>query len=145
MNKEKIELLVKTGILRKRQVNIEEIKSMLASSEINARVTKGVALNEDSATLIFREIYESVRQLGDAKWWLEGYEPSNHEISIDILKETPIANSLKLNHLERFKKIRHDANYRGFRVSIEQAIEILLFWDDCGSDIIKLIREQIKR
>ena len=143
MKKEFIEIWLKSGILRKRQNDNEKIKSMLNSAEINAKVTKKIKLDEDTATLIFREIYESIRQLGDVKWGLLGYEPSNHEISINILKEFDIKEKLKLNSLDRFKKIRHDINYRGFRTTINQAQEILEFWDKCGEEIIKILKKGI--
>ena len=143
MKKEFIGLWLKTGIIRPRQQDKEKIRSMINSAEINARVTKDINLNEDTATLIFRELYESIRQLGDAKWWLLGYEPSNHEISMEALKEFDIKEKLKLNSLDRFKKIRHDVNYRGFRATISQAEEILDFWMKCGEEIIKLLKKEI--
>jgi len=145
MKQEIINTLVKTGILRPKQLDKEKTKSILSSSEINAKVAKSVPLNENSATLIFREIYESIRQLGEAKWWLLNYEPSNHEISLDILKEVDIKEKIKLNFLERFKKIRHDANYKGFRVTIEQAKEIIEFWDKCGIEIISILLTELKK
>lgn len=145
MRGEFIELWLKTGIIRNRQKDTEKIKSMINSAEINAKVTKEIKLNEDTATLIFREIYESVRQLGDAKWWILGYEPSNHEASLEILKEFDIKNKLKLNSLDRFKRTRHDVNYRGFRATISQAQEILDFWNKCGEEIIRILRKEVEK
>ena len=144
MKKEIIDTLVKTGILRIRQLDLEKIKSLIESAKINANVAKNIPLTEESATLIFREMYESIRQLGDAKWWLMGFEPTNHEISLEILKEMEIKEKIKLNFLDRFKRIRHDANYRGFRVSISQAKEIIDFWDICGGEIIQTILNKSK-
>ncbi|MBM3200566.1 hypothetical protein FJZ53_06520 [Candidatus Woesearchaeota archaeon] len=145
MKQENISVWVKSGILRLRQVDTEKIRSMITSAEVNARVAKSIALDKNSATLIFREIYESIRQLGDAAWWLQGYEPTNHEISVEILKEMEIKEKLKLNFLDRFKKIRHDANYRGFIVTIHQAEEIIDFWNKCGKDIINNLSSRMKK
>lgn len=139
MKDENIKILVRAGILRQRQKDNEKIKSMINSAEINAKVTRTIQLNDESATLIFREMYESVRQLGDAYWWAIGFEPSNHEISLEALKELKIKESVKLNQLNRFKQIRHDANYKGFRVTISQAKEIINFWDSCSKEIIAII------
>lgn len=143
MKKEFIRLWLKTGILRQRQRDREKIKSMIKSAGINAKVTKDIKLDEDTATLVFREIYESIRQLGDAKWWISGYEPTNHEISIESLKDLELKEKIKLNSLERFKKIRHDINYRGFRATTAQAKEITEFWDKCGGEIIKILEKEI--
>lgn len=143
MKKEIIGSLVKTGVLRVRQLDRERVKSLIKSARINADVVREIPLNDDTATVIFREIYESIRQLGDAHWWLLGYEPSNHEISLEILKEIDIREKVKLNFLSRFKQIRHDANYKGFRVSASQAREIVDFWGRCGEDIIKVLSKQL--
>lgn len=80
-------ILIKSGILRIKQKDLEQIKSLINSAEANAYEIKKIDLNENTATIIFREIYESIRQLGDANWWLKGYEPLNHEISLDGLKD----------------------------------------------------------
>ena len=137
MKKEIVDMLVRTGQLRIREPDKKKVKSMIESSKINTKIAKDIPLNEESATLIFREIYESIRQLGDATWWLLGYEPMNHDVSLEILKEMDIKEKLLLNRLSRFKRIRNDANYRGFRVSVAQSKEIIEFWDKCSSDIIQ--------
>jgi UDP-galactopyranose mutase len=139
MKKEFIDQLLKNNELRIRQKDKERIKSMIKSAEINVSVVKKITLDDDSATVIFREIYESIRQLGDAKWWSMGYEPLNHDVSIRILEELEIKEKIKLNYLRRFKKIRNDANYRGFMISASQAKEMIDFWNICGKDIIRIL------
>lgn len=139
MRKELLGHLVQTDQLRKRSLDREKVKSMVESSTTNMKIVKTIPLTEQSAILIFRESYESIRQLGDAHWWLLGYEPRNHEVSLEILKELNINEKVRLHHLGRFKAIRNDANYRGFKVTIAQSKEILEFWDACSSDIIHLI------
>ncbi len=145
MKKDNIDNWLKTGALRHKQKDLEKIKSMINSADINAQVTKAIILNDNTATLIFREIYESIRQLGDAKLGLLGFEPGNHEVSMEILKEFDVKDKIKLNFLFRFKKIRHDINYRGFRASISQAEEILDFWNKCGEEILKILRNEIEK
>lgn len=144
MKKEFIPVWLKTGIIRKRQKDDEKIKSMIHSAEINVKVTKNIPLNDDTATLIFREMYESIRQLGDAQWWILGYEPNNHEISMEALKDFDIKEKVKLNSLDRLKQIRHDINYKGFRASENQAKEIVEFWDICGKEILNILKQKIK-
>jgi len=140
MKGEEINALIKVKALRLRETDKEKVKSMVESAKINVKIALSIPLTEESATVIFREIYESVRQLGDASWWLLGYEPLNHEISLEILKEADIKAKVKLNFLERFKKIRDDANYRGFRVTVSQAEEIIIFWKECAVEIITKIK-----
>ena len=77
MENKKILMFLKTKQLRARVIDKAKIKSMLDSAEDTIRVTNRVSLDEESATLIFRAYYESIRQIGDAQWWLMGYEPRN--------------------------------------------------------------------
>lgn len=144
MKPENINTWLKVGLLRVRQPEKERVLSMVESAQMNVEVVKGISADEKTATVIFREIYESVRQLGDALWWVKGYEPANHVMSLEILKDIDIHAKVKLNFLERFKKIRHDANYRGFKVSASQAEEIIDFWNMCSKDIIHVIKEGLK-
>ncbi len=106
-------------------------------------IVKTIPVGEHSATLIFRETYESIRQLGDACWWLLGYEPRNHEVSMEMLKEMDIKEKVRFHHLSRFKAIRNNANYRGFKVTVAQAKEILEFWEACGEEIISLLLKEL--
>ena len=131
--------LIKDKKLRARETNKEKIKSLIESAKDNVEVISSLLVNEKNATVIFREVYESIRQLGDARFWILGYEPLNHVISLESLKELNIKDKVKLNYLDRFKQIRHDANYRGFKVSASQAKEILDFWDACAHEIISLL------
>jgi len=137
------DILVRAKILRKKEVDIYKIRSLLSSAEKNAKAAIAIPLNENTATIIFREVYESIRQLGDANWRLRGYEPSNHEISLDGLKEIDVKDKFKLNYLSRFKKVRHDANYEGFIVTINQTREIIDFWRSCGEEIIKVVNNKL--
>jgi hypothetical protein len=145
MKKEVINIFIRSGKLRMRQPDTERIKSIIKSAENNAKVAKSIPLNEESATVIFRELYESIRQLGDAKWWLLGYEPLSHDVSMEVIKEMDVKEKVKLNNLLRFKRIRNDVNYRGFMVSVSQAKEIIEFWDTCGKEIANLMSKKMKR
>lgn len=59
MKKDEIDRLVKFGKIRARQKDMERIKSLVSSALTNSGVARNIKLNENSATLIFREIYES--------------------------------------------------------------------------------------
>jgi len=137
--------MVRARILKIKQKDIENIRSLINSAEKTGGFVRKLSLNQESSTIIFREIYESIRQLGEAKWRLLGYKPLNHEISLDGLKEIDVQNKLKLNFLSGFKKIRNNANYNGLQVSVEQAREIIDFWDKCGKESLQILRKEINK
>ena len=140
MKADDLKILISEGRIRARSVDKEKIKSLIISSQSNANVALSIILNEKSATVIFREIYESIRQLGDALWWSKGYEPLDHDISLEILKDINIKNNIELNFLDRFRKIRNDANYRGYQVTESQAKEIISFWNKSGLEILNVTK-----
>src|SRR3990167_7777575 len=144
MKREQIAHWVRGDQLRKKSLDREKVKSMIESSTTNMSIVKTISISEHSAILIFRETYESIRQLGDARWWLLGYEPRNHEVSMEILKEMDITEKVRLNHLSRFKRIRNDTNYRGFKVSAAQAKEIVEFWESCSAEILSLLQKDLR-
>ncbi len=142
MDRARISQLIREGKLRPRSLDINRTKSLLISARENAKVVKGITITEESATLVFREFYECIRQLGDARWWSLGYEPTaSHEVCMEILKEIKIKNNVKLQNLDRFRKTRNSANYRGYRVSVEQAGEIADFWNACAEELIRKIEK----
>lgn len=144
MKKEKVERLLKEGKVRVKEKNIAEARAILNTAKINAEAMKELSISDKNSTVIFKEIYDSIRQLGDIIWLLEGYEVlRGHEISLEILKDLDIEEKTRFNYLNRFEKIRHDASYRGKAVSMEQAREIIEFWNLCSYDIIREIEKRI--
>lgn len=145
MKKEEIERHIREKRIVQRSMDIEKANSLLDSAKLNAEVALAIKLNDKTSTVIFREIYESIRQLGDSLWWFEGFSPQDHDISLEIIKHINIKNNFKLNYLDRFRKIRHDANYRGYKVTESQAIEIISFWSEVGKEIIEHIESILKK
>ncbi|MBN2454255.1 hypothetical protein JXB11_01790 [Candidatus Woesearchaeota archaeon] len=142
MEEREIKDLLMRDMLRKRSKDIPRISSLLQAAERNVRVARSIPLNEDSANIIFTAIYESLKQIGEAKWWALGYESNSHEATMRLLSESDIREKVKLKQLDRFRRIRNDANYRGYRVIAAQAKEILGLWESCGTELIALIRKE---
>ncbi len=147
MNEGRINQFLKEKKLVKKSLDKEIVKSLIISAEETMDTQLQIPLTEKSATSIFRETYESLRQLGDALWWQIGYETQTHDASIESIKESEFLTSeqkIKSNSLDRFRTIRHDANYRGFKVSIVQAQEIIEFWKFVGKSLLLHIKSSIK-
>jgi len=144
MEKERVDFLVREGRVRKREADTPRIKSLLVSAKENSAVVRKINITDETATMVFREFYENIRQIGDAMWWSLGYEPVSHDVSMEILKEMNIREMLRLHNIDRFRRTRNNANYRGYKVTKEQAKEISDFWDACGEDMIQQIKISIR-
>ena len=136
MRNEDIERYVSGKMLRPRIVDFNVVQTLLESAEEKAKAAKMLPVSSDTATLIFLGLYESIRQLGDAKLRLLGYEALSHDVSMKILEESEVKEKSKLQKLDRFRRIRNDANYRGQKISVAEAVEILGFWEACSKEII---------
>ena len=141
MDKKLIEEYIEKKSLRKRFPDINRANSLIKTSEITANAVLKIPINEENAILIFREMYEALRGLGDAEFWKMGYEARQHEPSMRILQDANIKDIIDLNKLNRFRKIRNDANYRGYKVTVEQAKDIVEFWNKYGRLLLSWVRK----
>jgi uncharacterized protein YutE (UPF0331/DUF86 family) len=140
MNFEFLEAMSK---IQKRSPDLPRAKSLIEASEGTMNEILKMELNRGTSTIIFRETYESIRQLGDARWWIKGYKPKDHDVSMEILKEEKISNASLLNKLDRFREIRNLANYGGYLVSEDKTKEILEFWNECGKEIFEKLKKEL--
>lgn len=140
MDKERTGYLIRERKIRLRRVDLPRINSLIESARASVEFIRKLPITEQSATIIFREYYESIRQLGDALLWSLGYEPLSHDVSMEALKNVKIKESIRLQSLNRFRIARNNANYRGYRISIEQAEEISEFWKKCSKELVREIR-----
>ena len=129
--------------IRRRSPDRLRAKSLLEAAESTMKGLGAVRLTEGTGTIIFRETYESLRQLGDARWWLLGYEPRDHEVSMEVLMAEKIPHSARLAKLDRYREIRNNANYKGYVISGAVAQEILDFWKECGIEIMEKLRKEM--
>ncbi len=142
-----IEDKIKNKWLTKKTPDKKQAMSLLESSENNANEILKIDLSEKNAQIVFREMYESIRQLGDAAWNILGYVAENHEVTLEVLKESEKLSAEQkneLNWLSRFKNIRNDLNYRGFKITREQAKEIVEFWNKVGKFILEELKEKAR-
>lgn len=139
-----IEFLESMAKVRRRSVDKPRARSLTEAAEKTMRTIGKMPLGSGTATIIFRETYESIRQLGDARWWLRGYEPRDHEVSMEVLKEEKISQSAKMAKVDRFRSIRNNANYLGDDIPVAVAKEILEFWKDCGKEILENLKKDLK-
>jgi hypothetical protein len=142
MRQDEIDDMVEDGVLVKRNRDAARARTLLESSDEVSRVMLKIVLDEHSANPIFRELYECIRQLGEAKLWLSGLETKTHEPCMRALMDEDVKDRLKLKQLDRFRQIRNSSHYRGIRVSVATANEIIYFWQTCGVEILERLKKR---
>jgi hypothetical protein len=144
MKGEELSLYIKKGMLQKRTPDLAMAHSLLESSRKLEIGLKSIPFSEDTSTIIFKEYYEALKQIGDAKLWTDGYEARSHEPSMKALLDAPLQERWKLEKLSRFRQIRNDANYRGHIISLEQAKEIRDFWSSSSKELFEWVEKKLK-
>lgn len=120
------------GYVKKIPLDKIKAKSLLKSAEQAIYSAKKIPFEAGTLKSIVRELYEGLRQIGEAIGYLNGYKFLSHESITyfinEILDETKIAGKF-----DRWRKIRNGINYYGDDVSEEtvkealQEIPLLLF------------------
>jgi hypothetical protein len=139
MDNERIKKLVEKTQLRTRLRDVPLVRALIESAESVSKAIPHIPLDDYTAPIIFESLYRAIRQIGDGFWWLQGYEPRTHDVSIELLidKEQGLAQKI-----ERLKQLRHDSAYRGSKITIENAKEIILFWDEHCSKLLEDLRKE---
>jgi len=142
MRQDEIDEMIENGILVARNRDALRARTLIRSSEDISRVMLKIPVDEHSASPIFREIYECIRQLGEAKLWLSGLEAKAHEPCMKALLDEDVKDKLKLRHLDGYRRMRNASHYRGVRVPVAAANEIINFWQTCGLEILERLKKR---
>ncbi len=144
MNPEQIKHLLETGMLRKRSPDMKQADTLIDAANERASIAKAIPLSEKSATTILSELYESFKNLGNARWWVLGYKPTKdaHVVSMLIISKAQIAHAYKVQNIDRFRQLRNKANYDGYRVTLGEAKEILGLWNEVSEELIEWVKEK---
>ncbi len=84
-------------------------------------------INENTATYIFEDIYECLREASQSLMSLKGYKPYSHEAVISFLREFFKFPESDIRTFDRYRILRNKAVYRGERISSETCTGALRF------------------
>jgi hypothetical protein len=125
--------LIEQGIVRQIPPNNARAKSLIIMSKQTMVTILSLKLSEQNASIIFRELYECLRQAIEAIGYMKGYKFENHE-SLRTFIEEELENKTLPKDFDRYRKIRNGINYYGDVVSIETVADAI-------RDIPKYIKE----
>ena len=116
---------LKKGIIRKASVDKNLIKSLIETAERGLKFFQDKAVDEKNTDVLFKNYYDSLREICEAVAISKGYKIYQHEaITLflrEILKEEEI--SFKF---DRFRVLRNSIHYYGKTISKEETIKAVL-------------------
>lgn len=125
--------LIMQGLVREIPPNNARAKSLHEMSAQTLKVMLQLTLTKENASMVFRELYECLRQEIEAVGYRKGFKFENHE-SLKVFLEEVLVNKPLANDFDRYRKIRNGINYYGDKVSMETAVQ-------AAKDISRYVKE----
>lgn len=128
------------GLIRKVKPDISRARGLLLASGSTMRVAIKIPIDDSSAGVVLRELYEGLRQFCEAIGYQHGYAFESHDAIIPFLKEV-LKEERAASVLDRYRKARNGLNYYGDPISPETARE-------AAGDLpeqIKILEKHIKK
>ena len=113
--------------VKKEIVDIAEAASLLKQAQERLQDLLTLPLSESNASFRFESAYESIREALQSFLAREGYKPYSHEAIIVFALEHHLLNDQEAASLDRYREKRNDINYRGQKVLVIEAQEIISF------------------
>jgi len=127
-------------LVRKTVINPAIADSLIKKSNIRLKRIIREKIKEEEASIVFEDIYESIRESTQALMQLKGYKPYSHEALISFLKESNLFPQEIINHINRYRILRNRSVYEAKKVSIETCKDALIF----AKELLPKIKDKIK-
>jgi hypothetical protein len=103
-------------------------RSLRKDAEERVELILQLELTEKSATLIFEQVYEALRECIDALLALQGYKSYSHVASIAFLQNHPAFMEAEINKLDNAREKRNLAKYYAKPVPPSETKEIITLY-----------------
>ncbi len=118
---------VEEGKVVKKHPDPSEARSLFAQAKARLEDLRALPLGEANAPFRFEDAYEALREAVQAFLSLRGYKPYSHEAVFAFALEQELLPEGRARTADRYREIRNDISYRGKRVTVQEAEEILAF------------------
>jgi len=113
----------KKGLIKRTNVNLELIKSLIEMANIKEETVNTAKLNERNISAYTSMAYDSLREIHEALCILKGYKVVSHLCLGELLKE--LLKDFDFNLFDRWRYIRNGINYYGTKIDFVQGKEII--------------------
>lgn len=116
---------IKEGKVLKKTADLAEARSLFFQAKERMKDLFNLPLTEINASFRFEDAYEVLREALQAFLSKGGYKSYSHEAIFSFAREKEILSEGKALQVDRYREIRNDINYRGKKVTLEEAQEII--------------------
>ena len=117
----------KSNLVEKTTLNVSLAKPLIEKAEIRLKRILKEKITETEASIVFEDIYESVREASQALMQLAKYRPLSHEAIIAFLRKNKYLSEEKINILNNYRILRNKSVYQAENISIDKCNEAIKF------------------
>lgn len=126
---EKFSFYLEKNLAKRGLPNKEESSSLIEKAIQRMDFIKSQRVDKTTATFVFEEIYECLREAAQSLMSLEGYKPYSHEAVIAFLKDFHSFGEDKIAAFNRYRILRNKCVYAAAKISPETCREAADFLD----------------
>ena len=116
--------------MKYRQPDKQRAESLLIAAKREIDFTRTLPISEQSASTIVRNVFQSYLMVGEALLIADGKEADDHAESIQVLMKLPAQTKRPLGAIDNLRRVRNNANYRGYMPSVAEAKDALSLAED---------------
>ena len=132
-------------LARKSQANIGMARSLMEKSGIRLKRAANEKISEENSSILFEDIYESLREASQALMELKGFKPYSHEAIVSFLKEYRLLPEEKIVIIDNYRILRNNSVYRAENVSVQKVSEALEFSKKTIKDIRSRFNSEVSK
>ncbi|MFH1456387.1 MAG: hypothetical protein ABIF40_05570 [archaeon] len=117
--------------------------SIVEAAKRDMKFTLTIKPNENSASTIVRNVYESFRMLGDALLVAKGISSEDYLMPIKELMKVKVETKRPINLIDNLRRLRHNVNYYGYKPNLEEVKDVISVAKTCFEPLYKAVFEKI--
>ncbi len=134
---------VENGLVRAGGMDILEAKSLRDKALARLEYVKGQKIDDGSASFVFEDVYECLREAAQSLMALKGLKPYSHEAVIAFLRDSYNVPPNAVSRFDRYRILRNKAVYRGQNISSETCREALDFVSSFVPELVKFLEKEL--
>ena len=113
------------GKVEKQTPDINRGRSLLKKAEKRLKFLRPIT--NESADLVFEDIYEAMREASQSLMSIQGYKPLSHEVLIAYLRDIKKFDTSIIHKFDSYRKLRNKSVYEAERIELIETKEALVF------------------
>ena len=113
------------GKVEKQTPDINRGRSLLKKAEKRLKFLRPIT--NESADLVFEDIYEAMREASQSLMSIQGYKPLSHEVLIAYLRDIKKFDISIIHKFDSYRKLRNKSVYEAEKIELIETKEALVF------------------